>query len=198
MPHVTPRAQGIGAALTLSALFLTNQAAAEVAVCDRGLLTACGRSTCAQPAMPAPSSLWGELQPADPGQLPPERDTTDFNEFTTAYFNRNWFYGVDIENGWVLAGLAHGIGVWDARTNQAVPTFVSVRRYSPGLAGSFPFIPGGESSKIVFGGVDAPTGVDRVAAVAGYNGAGILVFDLTDKGNPRPIYQNAGKTSESV
>jgi PKD repeat protein len=199
MPHVVRRAQIFGASLTLSAAALiANPALAETAVCDRGLITACGRSTCAQPATPAPASLWGELQPADTGQLPPERDTTDFNEFTTAYYSRNWFYGVDVENGWVLAGLAHGIGVWDARSSQAVPTFLALRRYSPGLPGAFPFIPGGESSKIVFGGIDAPAGVDRVAALAGYNGAGILVFDLADKNGPRPVYQNAGKTSESV
>ena len=61
-----------------------------------------------------------------------------------------------------------------------------------------PYVPPGEASKIAFGWIDAPEGVDTVAALAGYNGAGILVFDLSSKGEPRPAYQNTGRTSESV
>ena len=109
---------------------------------------------CFTPAKPAPSNLWGELQPVDSSPLPAERDTTNFNEATQNYGSRNWYYGVDIENGWVLAGLAHGIGIFDARTNPAKPTFVTARRWGPSQA--FPYIPAGESSKIVFGGIDAP------------------------------------------
>jgi hypothetical protein len=180
------------------ALTLTSAVPPAVAVCDRGLITTCERSLCATPAVPAPGSLWNELRATDAGQLPPERDTTNFNEFETNYWTRNWFMGVDVENGWVIAGLAHGIGVWDARTTPDVPTFVSARRYGPGQVGGFPYIPIGEGSKIPFGAVDAPAGVDTLAAVAGYNGTGILVFDLRDKTTPRPIYQNSGKTSEAV
>jgi hypothetical protein len=180
------------------ALLLTSAVPPAAALCDRGLVTTCERSTCATPAAPVPGSLWNELRAGDVGQLPPERDTTNFNEFETNYWARNWFMGVDVENGWVIAGLAHGIGIWDARTNPAVPTFLSARRYGPGQAGGFPYIPTGEGSKIPFGAVDAPAGVDTLAAVAGYNGTGILVFDLRDKTTPRAIYQNSGKTSEAV
>ncbi|HEY0556834.1 MAG TPA: PKD domain-containing protein, partial [Thermoanaerobaculia bacterium] len=38
---------------------------------------------------------------------------------------------------------------------------------------------------------------DTVAAVAG-DGAGILVFDLSNKTQPRPVYQNADKSTQSV
>src|SRR5947209_707387 len=151
---------------------------------------------CFTPATPAPATLWDQLQPVDAGQLPRERDTTNFNEFRELYFARNWFYGVDVENGWILMGLAHGIGIWDARTTPANPTYVTAKLYGPGVG--FPFIPGGESSKIVFGGIAAPPGVDTMAAVAGYNGAGLLVFDLTDKTKPRPVYQSQSKTADSV
>ena len=48
----------------------------------------------------------------------------------------------------------------------------------------------------MFGGISAPD--DSVAAIVGYSGAGILVFDLSDKTKPRPVYQNSDKTSESV
>lgn len=174
-------------------------AAARVdAACNRELISNCERSLCATPAVSAPPSLWNELRASDVGPLPAERDTTDFNEFTTLYYNRNWFMGVDVENGWVIAGLAHGIGIWDARADTDVPTFVTVKRYGPSQSVTFPYIPTGEASKIVFGAVDAPSGTDTLAAIAGYNGAGILVFDLSDKSRPRPIYQNSGKTSEAV
>ena len=166
------------------------------ASCDRGQINNCERSLCATPALPAPVALWGELRAADLGPLPAERDTTNFNDSTTAYYNRNWFMGVDVENGWLIAGLAHGIGIWDARADTGIPTFVSVRRYTP--PSIFPVIPQGESSKIVFGAVDAPAGTDTLAAIAGYSGTGIVVFDLRNKANPRPIYQNSGKTSEAV
>jgi PKD repeat protein len=167
--------------------------------CDRagcGPIRQGNNVVCFTPAKPAPASLWGELQPVDPSPLPAERDTTNFNEATQNYASRNWFNAVDIENGWVLAGLAHGIGIWDARTNPAAPTYITARRWGPNQA--FPYIPAGESSKIVFGGIDAPEGNDRVAAIVGYNGAGILVFDLSDKTSPKPVYQDYEKTGESV
>src|SRR3954471_14327545 len=151
---------------------------------------------CFTPATPAPSTLWDQLRPADTGQLPRERDTTNFNEFRELYFARNWFYGVDIENGWILMGLAHGIGIWDGRTNAASPTCFAAKLYPPGVV--CPCIPGGESSKIVFGGIAAPPGVDTVAAVAGYNGAGLLVFNLQDKTAPKPVYQSRDKSGDSV
>ncbi|HEX6903193.1 MAG TPA: PKD domain-containing protein [Thermoanaerobaculia bacterium] len=167
--------------------------------CDRagcGPIRQGNNVVCFTPAKPAPANLWGELQPVDPSPLPAERDTTNFNEVTQNYASRNWFNGVDVENGWVLAGLAHGIGIWDARTNPASPTYVTAKRWGPSQP--FPYIPAGESSKIVFGGIDAPEGNDKVAAIVGYNGAGILVFDLNDKSSPKPVYQDYEKTGESV
>jgi PKD repeat protein len=160
--------------------------------CDR---IGCGRLTCASPATPPPSQLWGDLQPVGTS-LPPERDTTNFNEFREAYYNRNWFFDVDIENGFAIVGLAHGIGVWDLRSDPANPTVLSAKRYTP--VSGFPYVPGGEQSKIVFGAVDAPAGVDTVAAIAGYGDAGIVVFDLSDKTQPRPVYQDTGKGADSI
>ena len=196
------------ALLGLAAVFLLARPAAAALTCDRA---ACGpflqgsvghtSVVCFFPAAPVTQELWGELQPVDSSPLPAERDTTAFNEFDTTsaglYFRNNWFMGVDVENGWVLAGLAHGIGIWDARTTPANPTFIIEKKYDPSAVGGFPYIPGGEFSKFVFGAIDAPD--DSLAVLAGYNGVGMLVFDLTDKGNPKPVYQNAGlDSSESV
>ena len=103
--------------------------------CDRagcGTIRQGNAIVCFTPARP--TSLYGELKAVDPNPLPAERDTTNFNEVSEYYYRRNWFFGMDIENGWILAGLAHGIGIWDARTNPSRPTFVSSRLYGPGQA----------------------------------------------------------------
>jgi PKD repeat protein len=180
-------------------LFMAGPVAAQTD-CDRA---GCGTIrngpviTCFTPATPPPSALWSnaQLQPAWTGALPSDRDTTNFNELYENYGSRNWFEGVEIQNGYILMALAHGIGIWDARTDPANPALVAAARY-PAITGQFPFLPTGELSKIVFGGIGAAD--DGVAAITGYSGAGILVFDLTDKTHPRPAYQNAGKTSDSV
>lgn len=189
--NVIPRSLAL-LLLLPAVFFLPSPAVAQTSSCDRN---GCGRLDCAAPARAVPQTLWGNLEPVS-NTLPLERDTTSFNEFKESYYNRNWFYGVDIENGYVLMGLAHGIGIWDARTDPVNPAFVVAKRYTPGQA--FPYLPAGEASKIVFGGIDAPAGVDTVAALAGYNGAGMLVLDLSDKTQPRAAYQNTEKSSESV
>ena len=183
--------RGVGIAVVL---FFALSLSLQGVTCDRagcGPIRQGNSVVCFTPARPV--SLSGELKAVDPNPLPRERDTTNFNEVREPYWGRHWFYGVDIENGWILAGLAHGIGIWDARGNPANPTFVASRIYGPG-GQAFPEIPAGESSKIVFGGIDAPD--DSVAALAGY-GAGTLVFDLRIKQQPIPVYQHA-VTAESV
>lgn len=182
--------------LATAVSFLGRPLAAQTPICDRSgcePIRLGSRVVCFTPATPVPSSLWGELQPADTGALPIARDSTSFNEVTESYWSRNWFYGMDVYNGYVVTGLAHGIAVWDARTDPANPTLVGSKLYGP--LQSFPYIPGGESSKIVFTASSAPD--DTIAAVAG-NFAGLLVFDLSNKSIPRPVYQNADKSSSSV
>jgi PKD repeat protein len=188
--------------LLLPAVFLlARPAAAQVSdPCDRA---GCGtirdsqqHIICFTPATPVSSTLWGTLQPVDGATLPSERDTTNFNEVVQTYYSRNWFNGMEIQNGWILAGLAHGVGIWDAHTNPAQPTYITAKLYGPGPVGAFPYIPPGESSKIVFSSISAPD--DTVAALSGYNGAGILIMDLSDKTHPRAVYQNADISAESV
>ena len=175
--------------------------AATATVCDRagcGTIRESGTNNvvCFTPATPAPSTLWDQLQPVDVNRIPAERDTTNFNELKESYGNRNWFYGIDIQNSWIIVGLSHGIGLWDARTDPANPAFVTAQRYPSSLDGQFPFIPSGEGAKIVMSSISAPD--DTMAAQSGYSGTGILIYDLSDKTKPRPTYQNIDKTGESV
>jgi PKD repeat protein len=186
-----------------AAVFLLLRPVAAQTVCDRaGCGTIRNQSgtavVCFTPATPPPSVLWSssELQPAYTGALPPDRDSTSFNEFTENYGNRNWFEGLEIQNGYIIAGLSHGIGFWDIRTDPANPAFVAAKRYPALGQNGFPYLPTGEQSKIVFGGIAAPD--DTVAAIAGYSGAGLLVIDIADKAHPRAAYQNSDKTSDSV
>jgi hypothetical protein len=157
------------------------------AACDRagcGAGQSASGALCFTPARPV--SLSGELKAVDPNPLPRERDTTNFNEFREPYWGRHWFYGIDIENGWIFAGLGHGIGIWDARTDPANPKFVVSRLNGPGRG--FPGIPPGEHSKIVFTAIDAPD--DSVAVLAGYSGAGTVIYDVRNKQFPIPVYQH--------
>jgi PKD repeat protein len=175
--------------------------AATTTVCDRagcGTIRETGTNNvvCFTPATPTPSTLWDQLQPVDANRIPAERDTTNFNELKESYGNRNWFYGIDIQNNWIIVGLSHGIGLWDARTDPANPAFVTAQRYPSSLEGQFPFIPSGEGAKIVMSSISAPD--DTMAAQSGYSGTGLLIYDLSDKTKPRPTYQNIDKTGESV
>src|ERR1700742_6340 len=105
--------------LATAVSFLARPLAAQT-TCDRSgcePIRSGTRVVCFTPATPVPLSLWGELEPADTAALPSARDTTNFNETVESYWTRNWFYGMDIYNGYVITGLAHGIAVWDARTD---------------------------------------------------------------------------------
>jgi PKD repeat protein len=193
------------ALLVLPAVFFlvgpADAQAATTVTCDRagcGTIREPGTNNvvCFTPATPTPSTLWGGLQPVDSNRLPSERDTTNFNELKESYGNRNWFYGIDIQNSWLIVGLSHGIGIWDAHTDPANPAFVTAKRFGSSLPGQFPFIPSGEGAKIVMSSISAPD--DTMAAQSGYSGTGILIYDLTDKTKPRAAYQNTEKSAESV
>src|SRR4051812_34095152 len=117
-PRVHPSLGRLLAVLAVALLFLTLPAAAQT-VCDRagcGTIRNGAAIVCFTPATPPPSSLWSsaQLQPAYTGALPSDRDTTNFNELYENYGSRNWFEGLEIQNGYILVALAHGIGVWDA------------------------------------------------------------------------------------
>jgi PKD repeat protein len=170
----------------LAALILPAWLGAQT--CDR---TGCGYATCAFPATPVPQSYWpggSELQPVDPPgvALPAVRDSTNFNEFDSGHFqysNTNWYVSLDVQNGYVFAGLAYGMQTWDARTTPASPTLLGSLTYR-----GFPAWVGGEDKWPIHQ-ISLPNGVDTVAALAASNGIGLGIVNLSDKSNPKIAYQ---------
>ncbi|HXO20675.1 MAG TPA: PKD domain-containing protein [Thermoanaerobaculia bacterium] len=179
----------------LAGILVAGPAAAQP--CDR---SGCGFATCATPAAPAPSNLWGELQPADASfsqcsAVGPAfcRDSTSFNEFMSAYSAFPWFMSLDSENGFVFAALAYGLQIWDARTTPATPNPLGQLSFS-----TFPVWVNNPEVKWPLQSVDAPAGIDNVAALAAEAGVGIAVVNLIDKTMPKLAYQSYKKDGEQV
>ena len=181
------------ALLVLPAIFLLARPVTAQAPdrCDRA---GCGpirqssgsnsRVVCFTPATPVPSTLWGEL--AAGGHRPPAararhdglqrgRPTVLQPELVLRRGHPERLHPDGPGARHRHLGRSHRSGQSGVHLGEALS--------APARRGSFPTFPPGEQSKIVFGGISAPD--DTVAAVAGYNGAGILVFDLTDKTKPR-------------
>ncbi|HEX9941293.1 MAG TPA: PKD domain-containing protein [Thermoanaerobaculia bacterium] len=184
----------------LLALFLALAAAlqgrpAAAQTCDR---SGCGRASCATPAKPVPEDRWGGLRPLDvsiplcTNQKPLFcRDSTGFNEFTQIYANYPWFMSLDAENGYLFVALSHGLQVWDARSFPPEPK-------SQLSSQAFPVWSSNPEIKWPLQDVDAPPGVDDVAAVAGHSGIGLAVIGLANKSEPKILYQSHKKEGNQV
>lgn len=149
---------------------------------SRLLAQACSGGT---PLVPAEGSLWGELKPSavlldatqwSGSQLPNKR-----YPISTM---------VDVENGYVFHSFYGGISLWDARTNPAQPSQMTM---IGGFEGGFPSWPGlTEFTQIVFS-IDAPAGDDSIAAVGAITPVGVSVWDFSNKTQIRAVYQDKGK-----
>jgi len=191
-----PRRKWLAFATVLSAVFLAGGLPLAAQTCDHS--SNCGYLACATPAKPAPRSLWGELQPTDVGQLPFNHDSTSYDEFGSSglpYSALPWFTGIDIENGYGFVSLSHGLQVLDLHGDPANPTVLGKLSYT---SGDFPAWVDSAEDKWPLVAVDAPAGVDNIAAVVGHSGIGIAIVDLTDKTRPRVLYQNNAKYGEEV
>jgi hypothetical protein len=174
--------------LVLATVLSVGPAAAQS--CDR---SGCGIISCGTPAVPAPASFWGELQPTDVGALPFNRDSTAFDEFHQAYSSFPWFTGLDIQNGYLVNGLAYGLQVTDLRSNPAAPFVLGSLPFT-----KFPVWVDSAEEKWPLQDLSMPAGVDTIAAVAGHAGIGLALVDLTDKTQPRFLYQSFKKNGEAV
>jgi PKD repeat protein len=187
----------VGRMVVLAALLGVVPAAVRAQSCDR---SGCGFAACATPAAPAPVNLWGAIQPADAALVLCStsgpafcRDSTGFNDAVDPYRAFPWYMGIDVQNGYVITGLAYGLQVWDARTAPANPAPLGQLSLA-----DFPVLPDNPEIKLPLVSVSAPAGVDTVAAVAVGAGVGLGVIDLSDKTLPRLAYQSYSKEGQQV
>ncbi len=154
----------------------------------------CQFLSCRSPAFAPPTALWGELKPATAGQVPSNRDSTDFAEFfdPPGLQFPHWM-SLDIENGWVFAAVDHGLEIWDARFNPGSPTRVA-QIGQP----SFPTWPTEPHEGVPIRDIDAPDGVDTVAVVGFAGAGGLVVFDTTSKAGPTARYADRARTTLEV
>lgn len=178
--------------------FLVSAVSSEAQTCDR---SGCGRSECGTPARPAPADRWVDLEPTDVGTIPRNRDTTYFDQsgkLTSNVFDLfSWFMSVDVENGFVIAALAHGIQVWDARTTPGSPLLMGQAKGGYG-GNAFPIWVNDPHVFFPLYDVDAPPGKDDVAAIVGEGQVGLSIFDLSDKTAPVLRYQSYKKDMRAV
>ncbi|HEV7670855.1 MAG TPA: PKD domain-containing protein [Thermoanaerobaculia bacterium] len=174
-------------ALLIASGFSNSRAQAQNCEGDGG----CGFMTCKTPAHPVPQSLWGELQPVDVGTIPPARDNTDFNEFTSSYGVANplWM-SLDIDSGYLYSVISHGFQIWDIRTTPASPVSIT----TVAAPSTFLYWPQGEL-KVPLRDIDVE---GNLGAIAGQSDIGITLWDFTNKMTPRLLYQNSGYIGNQV
>ncbi|MGK2855788.1 MAG: PKD domain-containing protein [Thermoanaerobaculia bacterium] len=167
-------------------LFIVLTPAVEGQSCDT--LISCTFEPCRSGARPVPSSLWGELRPAD-SSIPPNRDSTDHSDALPYTAANPYWVGVDVENGYVFMAIHTGFEIWNALSSPGAPTRVA---QVDGRANGFPTFPANAEDKLPVQDIDAPEGVDSVIAVAASNGVGLSIWNTAIKSSPRAVYQDAG------
>lgn len=190
-PHLSTFSR-LALVLLLASALLAPQAWAQ-AQCDR---FGCGRISCATPARPVDRALWGDLQPVDPNPLPTNRDATAFDEFKEQYASKNWYFALDVENGFLFTALSHGLQIWDL-SNPATPNLLTQAKDS-GTGSLLPVWSDSAEVKWPIQDIDVPSGSDNVAAAVGEGGIGLVVFDTSNKSKVRVAYQNNLKDGHDV
>ncbi|HEX4953779.1 MAG TPA: PKD domain-containing protein [Thermoanaerobaculia bacterium] len=183
-----PAARVLSVGIVLASL----AARLEAGTCDEDLT--CQFLDCRSPAFSVPIQVWGEIEPADAAQIPPERENSDWNEFTDAHDHTepHW-QALDVENGWIFAAINYGLQIWDARANPTSPVRVELLGRS-----AFPVWPTDPHHSDPVKDIDAPPGNDNIVAVALSGDAGLAVFNTTDKPNTVYRYADRNKDAQQV
>lgn len=142
------------------------------------------------PVTPVPADRWGQLAPA--AIL---NDLSGWNFGSTPWTTHTFIHDVDVENGWVFATTGKGLKIWDGRTDPANPTTEAYKFV--GQPGGIPVWHQNDTKFYLFG-VDAPAGVDSVLGMACISNNGFLIWNTTDKSNPKVIYQDDDKDGTQV
>jgi len=146
------------------------------------------------PAFGVNAALWGNLKPADIGQLPDPRDSSNYNGTQRpddVVYKVPLFTSMDVENGWIFQTYTQGIKVWNATGgNAANPVLTATRDCQ--AQGFLACLPGQHELRELFWDVDAPEGVDTVVATVSAP-LGIQIWDMTSKGSPKQVYQDTNR-----
>ncbi|HEV7506653.1 MAG TPA: PKD domain-containing protein [Thermoanaerobaculia bacterium] len=148
------------------------------------------------PATPAPSSRWtgGALKP---GAI--LGDSTAFAFQRDPRQTEPFYFGLDVENGWVFAVTGRGLQIFDA-TGSGAPVLVGYG-YGPnpstqGSGGLMPIWFQSDEDWFLED-VDAPPGNDQMVAVAGL-AQGFSVWNTSVKTTPTVHYQDQGVAATAV
>lgn len=157
------------------------------------------------PVRPVPETIWRghDLRPIDPDPLPKNRDTSFYDEFgAEAPAQLDFFISLDIENGFLFMGLAHGLQVWDPEDLAANPS--STDHLAEIRWPSWPEWCGQFEKQFILTDVAVPEGSDDVAIMGGSCDVGVTIIntrglDKTKNSNSLKIaYQDAGFDSTDV
>lgn len=161
-------------------------------VCSTG--TGCGFDPCRTPAVSVPAAAWGRLRPADPAQLPNERDSSNFYDIDTApsLAYAHWM-DLDIENGWIFTAVDLGIEIWDARANPDRPG----RLRQVGRSG-FPSWTTEPHEGHPVRSIAAPPGDDGVVLVGTGGAGGVVIFNTATKSAPSALYSDLHRSAHQV
>ncbi|MFA6957347.1 MAG: PKD domain-containing protein [Thermoanaerobaculia bacterium] len=180
---------------TALALFLPAVPSGQIQAQDCATAQTCEFLTCRTPARPVPSTLWGELRPAETS-ISADRDSTDHNGKSMTYDNTNAFwFTVDPENGWLFTAVTSGFEIWDARSTPDRPAKVTG---VDGRRRGFPQFPANPELKFPISDVDAPAGDDTMLAVVGIGGVGLSIWNTSEKSSPKALYQDYGTNRDFV
>lgn len=137
------------------------------------------------PATPTPPELFGELQATDVGTFPPERDQSDFSEFSDFYYDAHLFMAIRAAGTRLFVAENWGLSLWDVSTPA-----------SPMLTGRFDYYsPNGFGWKVAGEAAKQPVldmalaSAGDVALLAAADGMGPVIVE-TSSAVPFVRYQN--------
>ncbi len=180
---------------------LLNAGTASAGTCASGVPN-CLFDECASPATSAPQSLWGELAPTDGDEavLPGIRDNTDFGKDGFFGCQFPYYESLDVEDGVLFMATNRGFQVWDVSTLAKAQNPTLVRQECADFASQHPvphFPTNGEEAKFAFKDVDAPKGVNTVAATA-LKFAGTVIWDTSNLSKPAVKYADTAQNTLQV
>lgn len=177
----------------LSSVLLGLFLVALLGMAVRSEAQSCGWTAEKTPSRAVDSRLWTGLEPtegihSDGTGLTADRDTTDFTTNGGYTHSRPLWRSIDATGGWVFAGYNLGLHVFDARGGLAeAPVKTATFQVE-----SLPILNRDPHDFYLVTDVDVVDGDSTMLAMTGWDGIGMVAFDVSTKGSPKIIYQDGG------